>query len=148
MNIPKILRPINKIILHCTATFESQKVTMEDIRRWHCQENGWLAIGYHYVIDRDGTIMEGRPLGQQGAHCKGHNATSIGICYIGGLEDDTARAMDTRTPAQKASMVKLVKELMQHFGLRAEHIHCHNEYSGKQCPCFSISSFRRELNSL
>lgn len=143
----KITRPINEIILHCTATFASQKVTISDIKRWHVAENGWEDVGYHFVVDKDGTVFQGRALGQQGAHCKGHNQTSIGICYIGGLDDVTGTPTDTRTPMQKKSLLELVRALMQEFGLRAEHIHCHNEFSNKACPCFSIASFRRELFS-
>lgn len=145
MEAPKHHRPINEVILHCTATLASQVVTMEQIRRWHVAENGWADVGYHYVIDQQGNVMRGRKVSQQGAHCKGHNQTSIGICYIGGLDDDTATPADTRTPAQKKAMVELVKSIMWEFGLRPEHIHCHNEFSNRACPCFSISSFRREL---
>lgn len=139
-----ITRPINEIILHCTATFESQKVTMADIKRWHVVEHGWGDIGYHFVVDKDGAIYQGRALGQQGAHCKGHNATSIGVCYIGGLEDGSGKPKDTRTPKQKEAMFALVRSLLDDFGLRIENVHCHNEFANKACPCFSREDFARE----
>lgn len=139
-----ILRPINEIILHCTATFESQDVTMADIKRWHVVERGWGDVGYHFVIDKDGTVFRGRALGQQGAHCKGHNATSIGICYIGGLEDVSAKPKDTRTPAQKEAMFSLVKSLLERFGLRIENVRCHNEFDKRVCPCFTREEFAKE----
>lgn len=140
----RITRPINKIILHCTATFQSQKVTMQDLRRWHIAEKGWENIGYHFVIDQQGNVHKGRELNRPGAHCKGFNKTSIGICYIGGLEDGTAIPKDTRTPEQRAALLVLVKDLMRKFGLRIEHVHCHNEFSTKKCPCFTRSEFVQE----
>ncbi len=76
------MRQITEIILHCSDTVEGRDYTVEDIDRWH-KNRGWRSIGYHYVIYRDGTVHEGRPLKQIGAHCKGHNYHSIGICYIG-----------------------------------------------------------------
>lgn len=141
-------RIINEIILHCTGTLASQPVTLEDIKRWHCMENGWQDVGYHFVIDQAGEVLRGRPVSQQGAHCKGRNQTSIGICYIGGLDDLTGTPADTRTPAQRLALVKLVKSLMWEYGLRPEHVRCHNEFSNKACPCFSIKSFRRELSQV
>lgn len=117
---------------------------MADIKRWHVAERGWGDVGYHFVIDKDGTVFQGRALGQQGAHCKGHNAASIGICYIGGLEDDTGKPKDTRTPEQKEAMFSLVRSLLDDFGLRMENVHCHNEYSNRACPCFSKEDFAKD----
>lgn len=138
-------RIINEIILHCTATMESQKVTLEMIRRWHIIERGWGDVGYHFIVDRDGSVWEGRPLHQQGAHCKGHNAFSIGVCYVGGLEDETASPKDTRTAEQKIALNRLVRDLMHRFGLRKQHVHAHYEYAKRACPCFDIQRFKDEL---
>lgn len=137
-------RPINSIILHCTATPASRIVTLQDIRRWHVQERGWEDVGYHFIVDQQGTIIHGRPTNRPGAHCKGHNQTSIGVCYIGGMSEDGREYIDTRTPEQKKALLELVKALMWEFGLRAEHIHCHNEYSNKACPCFKREDFIKE----
>lgn len=85
--------------LHCSATKAGQDFTATDIDRWH-RERGFNGIGYHYVIRLDGKLEKGRDVSLAGAHCKGWNKRSIGICYIGGL-DENGRPADTRTNAQK-----------------------------------------------
>jgi hypothetical protein len=83
------MRPLNKIIIHCTATRpnwwigKSPQQKVNEIRRWHVEDRGWADIGYHYLIDRDGTVIEGRPLSKVGAHAKGHNTGSVGIALFG-----------------------------------------------------------------
>ena len=126
------MRSIDKIIVHCSATREGQHVTVQQIRQWHLQRN-FADIGYHYVIYLDGTVHKGRPLEKAGAHCKGHNAYSIGICYVGGL-DRQGKPKDTRTAAQKAALLSLIRELRQRFP-RAS-VHGHREFANKACPCF------------
>lgn len=79
------LRKIDKIIVHCADTPDGKDFTIKDIDRWH-KERGWQCCGYHHVIRLDGTIENGRPLAQIGAHCKGYNENSIGICLIGRRE--------------------------------------------------------------
>ena len=138
------MRKINSIIIHCTATQEGRDVTVEQIREMHVKQNHWIDIGYHYVIYRDGTIKEGRPLEKAGAHVKNHNAHSIGVCYVGGLTKDGKHSKDTRTIEQKIALFQLVYDLMGRFCLNLEQVHCHNEYANKDCPCFSISQFRHE----
>lgn len=108
------MRPINEIIIHCSATPEGRDVSVEDIRQWHVQR-GFNDIGYHYVIYRDGSVHIGRPLWQVGAHCLGHNAHSVGICYIGGVEARTLKPKDTRTNEQKVTLRKLIDELRLRF---------------------------------
>ena len=105
---------IEKIIIHCSATPENREVDTETIRGWHMNENGWSDIGYHFVIELDGTIKEGRPIDRQGAHTKGHNKNSIGICYVGGL-DDHLNPKDTRNKDQKFSLEVLLANLMASF---------------------------------
>ena len=78
------MRKIDDIIIHCTATAEGRDVSVADIRRWH-KARGFVDVGYHYVVYLDGSVHEGRPLAQVGAHCRGHNAHSVGVCYVGGL---------------------------------------------------------------
>lgn len=108
---------------------------------------GWSDIGYHYIIELDGRIVYGRLENKIGAHCKGHNAHSIGICYVGGLETDGKTPKDTRTRAQKKSLLVIVKELMEKYKLTINDIHCHNEYANKACPSFNVNDFRKELNN-
>lgn len=132
-----------KVILHCSATKEGLDYTANDIDRWH-KERNFAMIGYHYVIYRDGTIVKGRPDKAVGAHCTGHNRNSIGICYIGGL-DELGNPKDTRTPEQRESMHKLVKYLMEMYDLTLNQVHCHNQFANKACPSFDILDFRFEF---
>lgn len=137
------MRQIKEIILHCSATREGKAFTASDIDRWH-RERGWKGCGYHYVICLDGTVEEGRPMEESGAHCTGRNSNSIGVCYIGGC-DMVGKSKDTRTPEQKKAMVALVRQLMQTHGIGIDDVRCHNEFSTKACPSFSIEKFRKEL---
>lgn len=140
------MRKINEIILHCTATSRTAHVTTHDIDRWHRQQ-GWDCIGYHYVIELDGSEHVGRSIEKKGAHCLGHNDYSIGVAYIGGVATDGRTPMDTRTPAQKEGLKKLVRRLMKQYGLTLKDVHCHNEYAAKACPSFSIEEFRKEMQN-
>ena len=130
------MRTITKIILHCSATKEGKNFSAADIDRWHRQQ-GYTMIGYHYVILLDGTVETGRPLELQGAHTYGHNADSIGICYIGGLDHNGCPA-DTRTPEQHKAMTELINKLLQRFPDAT--VHGHREFANKDCPCFEVAS--------
>lgn len=148
---------IDAIVIHCSATREGKPYYAKDVERWH-KERGFKCIGYHYVIDLDGTVEAGRPLNQQGAHAntpglsgESYNKHSIGICYIGGLASDGKTWKDTRTPEQKESMFKLVSDLMDQFPTIKEVIG-HRDTSPdrdgngeveqgewiKNCPCFDV----------
>ena len=131
------MREINKIIIHCSATKEGVNVSAATIKRWHVQGRGWSDIGYHYVIGLDGAIEYGRPIKRAGAHTKGENEHSIGICYIGGLSDKK-RAKDTRTEAQKKALIKILKTLT-HIYPNAT-IHSHFEFANKACPCYNAGA--------
>lgn len=133
---------VSEIIIHCSATKEGVDIKAPSIDKWH-REKGWKKIGYHYVIDLDGTIEVGRELFEDGAHCVGHNSKAIGICYIGGLDKD-GKPKDTRTIEQKETLFEMVYTLMGKYNLNLEQIHCHNEFANKACPCFSIAKFRNE----
>lgn len=129
-------RPINEIINHCTATPEGKDYTVADIRAWH-KARGWSDIGYHYVVYRDGRVMTGRPIGQIGAHVEGHNPGTIGISYVGGLSADGKTAKDTRTAAQRSSLLWLNEALAsKHRGMKK--ISGHNQYAAKACPSFDV----------
>jgi len=131
------MRAIQKIIIHCAATIEGKFYNAKDIDKWHLQK-GWSGIGYHYVILIDGTIEKGRAIERIGAHTKGHNSTSIGICYIGGLGVDR-KAKDTRTDKQIASMLGLLDKLKNDYP--GATIHGHNEFANKACPSFNVSEW-------
>lgn len=128
-------RPINEIIWHCAATPEGRDYTVDDIRAWH-RSRGWSDIGYHYVVYRDGTIVPGRPIGQTGAHVAGRNAGTVGCCYVGGVSADGRTARDTRTDAQRSSMLALTQALAAKFPI--ERISGHNEFAAKACPSFPV----------
>lgn len=139
-------RKINLIVLHCYATREGQNFTVEDVNRWHIAR-GWKKIGYHYVIDLDGTVHAGRDESEIGAHATGYNAYSIGISYCGGC-DKNGKAKDTRTKEQKISMLNLVHELLKKYNLTLENVKCHAQLckNGKLCPSFSIDTFKKEYH--
>lgn len=137
------MRPINEIIIHCTATAEGKDYTVDQIRQWHVKGNGWKDIGYHYVIYRDGSIHPGRPIDQIGAHTTNHNTGTIGVCYVGGCAADGKTPKDTRTPQQKAALVELVRSLKTVFGISK--VSGHREYAAKACPSFDVQAWRREV---
>lgn len=138
------MRKINKIILHCSTTPEGKDFKAIDIDRWH-KNQGWQMIGYHYVVDLDGTIENGRPVEMAGAHTKGHNSNSIGICYIGGL-DESKNPKDTRTPMQKESLYLLVYQLMTLYDISINDVFCHNQFANRACPSFTIEQFKDEFS--
>lgn len=128
-------RPIREVIVHCTATSEGKDFTVDDIRSWH-KQRGWSDIGYHYVVYRDGRVMLGRPVGQIGAHVANHNTGTIGISYVGGLSADGKVAKDTRTAAQRSSLLWLTAHLCRKFSITK--VTGHNEYAAKACPSFDV----------
>lgn len=135
-------RNISKIIVHCSATPEGEDYTVEQIRKMHLSR-GFSDVGYHYIIYRDGSIHKGRPETQVGAHTTGQNTCSIGICYIGGCPDRktpnwNSKGKDTRTSAQRAALVSLIKELKKKYP-RAT-IHGHREFANKACPSFDAKT--------
>ena len=136
------MRQIKEIIIHCADTPEGRDVRADEIRRWHKNERGWSDIGYHYVIDLDGTIEAGRDIETAGAHCTGHNAKSIGICYVGGC-DAQMQPKDTRTEQQKASLLLLLKYLRQRYP-KAEIIG-HRDVSAKSCPSFDAKTEYKDV---
>lgn len=135
-------RYINEIIVHCSATAEGKDFTIDDIKRWHLAR-GFSDIGYHYIIYRDGSINKGRDESKIGAHCTGHNSNSIGVCYIGGCAADGKTPKDTRTEAQKNSLLKLLSKLKKKYPKAV--IHSHKDYANKACPSFDAT---KEYSSL
>ena len=129
------MRKIDKIIIHCSATKEGRDIKMETIKSWHVKGRGWSDIGYHFIIELDGSVREGRPMHKVGAHTKGHNSSSFGICYVGGV-DDSNKPKDTRTKAQKDALKKLVAGLLEDYPEAS--VHGHNEFSSKACPSFDV----------
>ena len=131
------MRDLNRVILHCSATIERAHFDVATLRKWHTEPpRNWSDIGYHYVIYLDGSVHTGRPVQKAGAHTRGHNHDSIGVCYIGGLDQD-GNPKDTMTPAQDIAFIQLVRSLRMVFGSHLK-ISGHNDYAKKACPCFSV----------
>ena len=137
-------RHITDIIIHCSATPEGKDYTVQDIRRWHKQQ-GWSDIGYHYVVYRNGHIEPGRDVDIAGAHCEGHNAKTIGVCYIGGVAKDGKTAKDTRTLAQKAALLSLLTDLKAIYPQARIVGHRDYDTKGKACPSFDAKTEYKKI---
>ena len=131
------MREINKIIIHCSATKSTQDIGAYQIDEWH-KKNGWSGIGYHYVIRRNGRIENGRPLEIAGAHCKGQNKNSIGICLVGGIDAD-GNPQNNFTEKQFQTLRNLAAKLKKEYPNAT--VHGHNEFANKACPCFNVRAF-------
>ena len=129
------MRTITLIIVHCSANKAGSALRAADIDRYH-RSLGWMGCGYHYVIPTDGTLEPGRPEEMVGAHCKGHNRHSIGVCYVGGLSKDGQLA-DTRTEAQRATLRTLLEDLHRRYP-KALIVGHRDLDPRKACPCFDV----------
>ena len=136
------MRQITEIIVHSTATPKGMNATAQDIDRWHRQK-GYDCIGYHYVILRNGLIQQGRAVRIIGAHCKGHNVNTIGVAYVGGLNEDKQSA-DTRTGAQKIALNVLLGDLVKQYPT-IKKISGHRDYCNTACPSFDASAEYQHL---
>jgi N-acetyl-anhydromuramyl-L-alanine amidase AmpD len=140
------MRPLKEIIVHCTATQpkwmdgQSTKDKVAEVRRWHMQDRGWKDIGYHYLIDRDGTLMDGRPLEQVGAHTMDHNTGTIGVSLFGGHgASATDKFYSNFTEAQDKALRALITKLCNTYKITK--VSGHNEYAAKACPGFNVLNF-------
>ena len=129
------MRTITLIIVHCSANKAGSVLRAADIDRHH-RSLGWMGCGYHYVIPTDGTIEPGRPEEMVGAHSKGHNRHSIGVCYVGGLSKEGQPA-DTRTEAQRAALRALLEDLHRRYP-KALIVGHRDLDPRKACPCFDV----------
>jgi N-acetyl-anhydromuramyl-L-alanine amidase AmpD len=138
---------ISWLVLHCSDTPASMDVDITDVWRWHVDERGWRDVGYHFFIKRDGSIQLGRmqngdaflDRAEVGAHTRGLNGTSLGICYAG---------RDGMTPQQEKAALWLLRTHMTLLGLGADSVIGHAEAdpkSGKMCPGLDMAVFRGKL---
>lgn len=123
------MRKLKTIILHHSQSDVKAHDDIEVIRDWHIQR-GFNDIGYHYVITKDGISHIGRPIDQAGAHAKGYNSESVGICLTGDEEF---------SEEQFKGLADLIKGLFIVFGVMI--IKGHNEVSDKICPNFDVQNF-------
>lgn len=142
------MRKIDEIFVHCSATdpdwFGGTTVDQKilEIDRWH-KARGWVGFGYHLLIDRDGSVGFGRPLERVGAHVRGHNTNSIGICLVGGKGGkETDKFEDHFTTNQKNQLLIQLKSLTTKFPNAT--ILGHNEVANKACPSFNVKDFLNE----
>ena len=129
---------VSYLIVHCSATRETRDYTPEQLKHDH-MARGFIDVGYHYYIRRDGTVTQHRRLNEVGAHCRPFNRCSIGICYEGGL-DSNGKPKDTRTIPQRGALTALLIDLKRRFPKAV--IRGHYEMPGatpKACPCFNPS---------
>lgn len=151
-------REINKIIVHCSATPDGEDFSIASINESHKARSfsyyidpdtgEKMYIGYHYIILRDGTIVRCRPENVRGCHVSNHNSNSIGICFIGGCDKRSNpkwmnTAIDTRTAAQKASLLKILKEEKAKY--KNAKIYGHRDFAPKGCPCFDAKKEYADL---
>ena len=131
-----VMRHIDLIVVHCSATRCNQHLPVTALIRCHQDRFGFT--GYHYYITRNGQVYQTRHEQLVGAHARGYNQHSLGVCYEGGL-DRHGRPADTRTACQKRALLRLLKQL------KAEHpqatIVGHRDLPGvsKACPCFDAT---------
>ena len=121
------MRDIDYIVIHCAATKPSMDVPIERVKKWHL-DRGWSDIGYHYIILGDGSIAEGRPVNKIGAHVKGQNRYSIGICVVGNFENITP------TPKQGKKLEWKIDQLCKEYDLTWNDVSCHRDWANTLCP--------------
>lgn len=129
--------PIKYLVVHCSASKPKTFVDAATITRWHL-DRGFLKIGYHYVILRDGTVQKGRKDSEVGAHVAGHNTGSLGVCLVGGLNDTTGKPENNFTDAQFDSLTTLLTKLSKD-NPQAE-VLGHRDFPNvaKDCPCWDV----------
>ena len=128
------------IVIHCSATPAHMDVDAKDIDRWH-RAKGWLKIGYHFVIKRDGTLQKGRDLDQIGAHVQGFNHLSVGICMVGGMDKDNKNPEDNFTAVQYVTLHLILDDIVRLYP--TAHLVGHWELDPKKaCPVLSMDKLR------
>ena len=147
-------RKTKYIVVHCSATTPTSDIGADEIRDWHVRGNGWSDIGYHAVIRRDGEIEFGRHFDVSGAHVKGQNFQSVGICMVGGI-DDEGNSEDNFTDFQYESLAYVVSMLVKAYpdadvlghrdlspDLDGDGVVEKDEWL-KDCPCFDVREWWR-----
>ena len=136
------MRRIDLIVIHCSATRCNQSFPVTALIRCHADRFGFT--GYHYYITRDGETYQTRHEQLVGAHAKGYNSHSLGVCYEGGL-DSHGRPADTRTPKQKRALLKLLKRLKKEHPQAQILGHRDLPKVKKACPCFDARAEYQRL---
>jgi N-acetylmuramoyl-L-alanine amidase len=133
----------NWLVLHCSATRAIQDIGLREVTQWH-RANGWSGCGYHFIIRRSGKLETGRALESIGTHVKGHNLDSVGICLVGGLNNQTFKPENNYTPQQWDTLRKLLTGLLKKYP-KAK-VLGHRDFAGvaKACPCFGAKVWAKK----
>lgn len=134
-----ILNTVDMLIVHCSATPPKRDIGVKEIRRWHLAR-GFLDVGYHFVIRRDGTIEEGRSIHAPGAHAIGYNNRSLGICLVGGTTPKS-KPSNNFTPDQWESLGSLLSVLSEKYPHAEVLGHRDLPNVAKDCPCFDVKEW-------
>lgn len=134
---------VRYIIIHCSASRVDIDYSEDQMLKDHLAQ-GFRTIGYHYYIRKSGSVSQHRQHDEPGAHCRGFNNSSIGICYEGGLNEE-GRVADTRTSEQIISLTILIRFLHRLYPSATILGHC-DLNSQKKCPCFNVSIWLSSIN--
>lgn len=136
---------VKYLVVHCAETTATMDVGAKEIDRWH-RQRGWLKIGYHFVIRRNGVVETGRKIDEIGAHVEGYNATSVGVCMVGGAKEVNGKLEDDTnfTPEQWNTLVQLLLKLREMFP-HAEIVGHHDLNPHKTCPTFNVKAWINTL---
>jgi N-acetylmuramoyl-L-alanine amidase len=126
-----VSRHVNLIVIHQSASNNPAHDNVETIEKWH-RERGFKKIGYHYFISKNGTVFNGRKEDEVGAHTKGHNSYSIGICLSGEGE---------KTATQLNALEILLIDVCSRYGLEKASIVGHKDLANTECPGFDLKSW-------
>jgi N-acetyl-anhydromuramyl-L-alanine amidase AmpD len=138
----------DSIILHHSLTEDGSTLSWQAIRKYHIEENGWRDVGYHFgieLINNQYEVLLGRQLNEVGAHCRGMNSRSVGICFVGNFDESVV------PDAQWSLGLKLVRGLIEVIGISKNDIYGHYEFASyKSCPGvnFNVDLFIRDLLTL
>lgn len=137
---------VKYLVVHCADTPPDMDIGAKDIDRWH-RKRGWNGIGYHYVIRRDGTLENGRDPTIPGAHVKGHNRHSLGICLVGGRASEGTASESNFTDKQFLTLSVLLEEFVL-VNPELEVVGHRDLNPGKACPSFDVKSWWQMLTDL
>lgn len=131
-----MIRKITKIVIHCSDSPDDKDFNVDDIRQWH-KKRGWNDVGYHFVITRSGELQLGRDIEIIGAHTRGYNSNSIGICWVG------SKLISLEA---YSTLVQICLKLLDKYNLSCENILGHSELNPhKTCPNLNMEKFREHL---
>ena len=150
------MREITTLFIHCSATPPDWDIGAKEIKHLHTAPKtepikwgsydlhgkGWSDIGYHEVHTRDGEVEQGRPHRRAGAHARGHNADSLALCWVGGV-DAKGKPEDNRTPYQQVTLARRVREILEQYP-SIKFVKGHNEVANKACPSFDVPEWLKE----